>query len=266
MTYRIGEFARLAGVTPKTLRFYEECGILRPERIDARTRYRYYSPQQLRDLAMARAFRAAGVPLSQIKRLMSGSLSDEQQRAMLVRLQGDLHASLQQTARSLQWIAAMLAAKSECAAAPVLIKHRPEVFVASMRAEVDDYEEMQRLERELVSRIPLTTRRAFRAVLWHRCAAEGRPEGEPVVEIARRASAHPGYASRSLPATTVASAYSSQDDADAERAYAQLHEWTRSSGYDSQGPKCEIAHADVLEIQFPIVCAAAVPATHRVAR
>jgi DNA-binding transcriptional MerR regulator len=49
--YRIGEFADLSGVPAKTLRFYDEIGLLRPAAVDPRTRYRLYLPQQLEELA-----------------------------------------------------------------------------------------------------------------------------------------------------------------------------------------------------------------------
>ena len=49
--YRIGEFAELAGVTRKTLRFYDEIGLLRPASVNARTGYRGYAPRQLQELA-----------------------------------------------------------------------------------------------------------------------------------------------------------------------------------------------------------------------
>jgi hypothetical protein len=38
MTYRIGEFAKLSGLSPKALRFYDQIGLLQPARVDqART-------------------------------------------------------------------------------------------------------------------------------------------------------------------------------------------------------------------------------------
>ena len=48
--YRIGEFAYLGGVSAKTLRFYDEIGLLRPASVDARTGYRQYRPEQLEEL------------------------------------------------------------------------------------------------------------------------------------------------------------------------------------------------------------------------
>jgi DNA-binding transcriptional MerR regulator len=38
MRYRIGEFAALSGVSVKTLRFYDQIGLLQPALVDARTR------------------------------------------------------------------------------------------------------------------------------------------------------------------------------------------------------------------------------------
>jgi hypothetical protein len=40
MQYRIGEFARLAGVPIKTLRYYDAIGLLSPAAVDSRTQYR----------------------------------------------------------------------------------------------------------------------------------------------------------------------------------------------------------------------------------
>jgi DNA-binding transcriptional MerR regulator len=47
--YSIGAFAQVGGVSAKTLRFYDQIGLLRPTRVDPRTRYRFYQPRQLHD-------------------------------------------------------------------------------------------------------------------------------------------------------------------------------------------------------------------------
>lgn len=44
---RIGEFARLGGVSVATLRHYDELGILKPKSVDDETNYRLYSVRQL---------------------------------------------------------------------------------------------------------------------------------------------------------------------------------------------------------------------------
>ena len=45
--YRIGEFSRLARTTVKTLRYYDEVGLLKPEGVDPFTGYRHYTTRQL---------------------------------------------------------------------------------------------------------------------------------------------------------------------------------------------------------------------------
>ena len=50
LKYKIGEFSRLGRVTVRTLRYYGEIGLLKPEIIDRQTGYRYYSARQLQKL------------------------------------------------------------------------------------------------------------------------------------------------------------------------------------------------------------------------
>ena len=67
MERKIGEVAKLFGVNVKTLRFYQEAGILPPEYIDPETGYRYYSTKQFERLNTIKYLRALDVPLKQIK-------------------------------------------------------------------------------------------------------------------------------------------------------------------------------------------------------
>lgn len=45
MRYKIGEFSKLGKVSVKTLRHYDEEGILKPGFVDGFNRYRYYLPE-----------------------------------------------------------------------------------------------------------------------------------------------------------------------------------------------------------------------------
>ena len=45
--FSIGEFARLSGVSVRTLRHYDEIGLLRPAIVDQDTSYRGYSARRL---------------------------------------------------------------------------------------------------------------------------------------------------------------------------------------------------------------------------
>ena len=66
---RIGELAAKAGITTKTLRFYEETGLLPPPD-RAANGYRDYGPAVLSRLDFIRRGQAAGLTLSQIREVI----------------------------------------------------------------------------------------------------------------------------------------------------------------------------------------------------
>ena len=47
---KINEFAKLCGVTVHTLRYYDKCSILCPRETDPSSGYRYYHPEQKKDV------------------------------------------------------------------------------------------------------------------------------------------------------------------------------------------------------------------------
>ena len=65
--FTIGEMHKLFAVPVRTLRFYDEIGLLRPERVDPRTGYRYYSAGQFERLNTIKYLRALGVSLERIR-------------------------------------------------------------------------------------------------------------------------------------------------------------------------------------------------------
>ena len=79
--FQIGAFARLAGISAKQLRAYDELGLFRPVWVDQSSAYRYYSPAQLPELRRILALRQLGMPLDEIGALArGGSLRDALER------------------------------------------------------------------------------------------------------------------------------------------------------------------------------------------
>ena len=74
---KIGEFSKLAQVSVKTLRYYDELGLLRPDWVDRYTGYRYYALQQLPRLNRILALRELGFSLVQIAHLLREDLPSE---------------------------------------------------------------------------------------------------------------------------------------------------------------------------------------------
>ncbi len=72
----IKQFAQICRTTPRTLRFYEEKGLLLPIRIDQFTKYRYYNMQQTRDFIKVRLLHNFNTPLDDISRLIESNQID----------------------------------------------------------------------------------------------------------------------------------------------------------------------------------------------
>lgn len=64
--FTIGEIASLFSINIRTLRYYDEYGILKPEKTDPQTGYRYYSTRQFERLNTIKYLRALGMPLAKI--------------------------------------------------------------------------------------------------------------------------------------------------------------------------------------------------------
>ena len=86
-TLTIGQLAKLTGVPPKTIRYYEEVGVLPPpERSESR--YRLYSETDVRRLELIRRARALDMSLPEVGELVewasSGTCNDFQGRFLEV--------------------------------------------------------------------------------------------------------------------------------------------------------------------------------------
>jgi DNA-binding transcriptional MerR regulator len=94
MLLKIGYFALISQVPVKTLRYYDEIGLLPAVQVDAFTGYRYYNTEQLPRLNRILALKDLGLSLEQIALLLDKNLSNEQLVAMLqlrqAQLQGDV--------------------------------------------------------------------------------------------------------------------------------------------------------------------------------
>ncbi len=68
----IGELARLTGIGAKTIRYYEEIGLL-PRAERAENRYRRYGQADVNRLVLLRRIRLLGAPLATAKPLLDGT-------------------------------------------------------------------------------------------------------------------------------------------------------------------------------------------------
>lgn len=123
---KIGEVARRLGTTPRTLRFYEERGLVTPARSERGTRR--YTERELERFRTILTLAAAGMALADIEvlaRVRPGSRTGDQAsqtvRAMLARLGEELKArreGLERLEADLGQAREVMAACLGCAKAP----------------------------------------------------------------------------------------------------------------------------------------------------
>src|SRR5437868_1846411 len=71
-TYSIGQFSQITGLSPKTLRFYHEKGILAPSSVDDTTGYRFYDAAKIEKARVIMRLRQMEFSLEDIAAIFAG--------------------------------------------------------------------------------------------------------------------------------------------------------------------------------------------------
>jgi DNA-binding transcriptional MerR regulator len=141
--FKIGDFSKLSQVSVKTLRYYDEIGLLRPGEIDRFTGYRYYAAGQLSRLNRILLLKGLGLSLDQIGRLLASNLSPDQLRGMLKLRRAEIERSIEEEEARLARVAALLhqieQENTSMSNYDVVIKQVAPVRIASVRDVVANY-------------------------------------------------------------------------------------------------------------------------------
>jgi DNA-binding transcriptional MerR regulator len=81
--FKIGEFSKIAQVSGRQLRFYDQIGLLKPGHTDAHSGYRFYTAAQLPRLNRILALKELGFSLEEIGPMLDRAISQDELRAML---------------------------------------------------------------------------------------------------------------------------------------------------------------------------------------
>src|SRR5574341_471599 len=151
---RIGDFSKLSRVSVKTLRYYDEMGLLKPVEVDRFTGYRYYEFDQLPRLHRILALKDLGFSLEEIGCLLEGDLSAEQMRGMLKLRQAEIRQRVEEEARRLErvelWLR-QIEQEDSMSKYDVVIKKIEPIKVASVRGVVPTPPDQSSLWEELMS-------------------------------------------------------------------------------------------------------------------
>lgn len=93
--FRIGEFSKIAQVSGRLLRYYDQIGLLKPISIDPWTGYRFYSAAQLPQLNQILALKELGLTLEQISQLVADQVTPEDIRGMFLLCKAQIEQALQ---------------------------------------------------------------------------------------------------------------------------------------------------------------------------
>lgn len=76
MKYKIGDVAKMLGITPEAIRYYESRGIICPDK-DENSSYRFYNVWDIHMLIRARSYRQFGYSLSETTKMLNEYTTDE---------------------------------------------------------------------------------------------------------------------------------------------------------------------------------------------
>lgn len=147
---KIKEFSLLCGVSVKTLRYYEQIGLVKPEAVDIDTGYRYYGVGQMQQMAYVRNMKDMGYSLEEISDLFAlGNLnpSPESLEQKLQMCQTELIA-LQ---HRIEMLHKMIDSHNKIQnMEKIFIQPLPEIIVASHRETIPSYNDLGRLCVEVI--------------------------------------------------------------------------------------------------------------------
>ncbi|GKU78903.1 MerR family transcriptional regulator [Paenibacillus sp. L3-i20] len=92
----IGEFSKICGVSTKTLRYYDEHGLIKPDEINPENGYRYYSINQLKKMLFINRLKSYHFSLEEIKIILEigADQFEDNLRATLCRKRSEMQEKL----------------------------------------------------------------------------------------------------------------------------------------------------------------------------
>jgi DNA-binding transcriptional MerR regulator len=134
--FRIGDFSRLARVSCRLLRYYDELGLLRPASVERDTGYRYYSAAQLPRLNRILVLKELGFSLEEIGRILEKDVSAAELRGMLLVRRSDVARAVAQASDRLRQIEARIAqidTEGRLSADDVILRSEPARSIVATR-------------------------------------------------------------------------------------------------------------------------------------
>ena len=265
--FSVGEFSKLAQVSKRQLRFYDQLGLFTPQTVQDNGR-RLYSASQLAELNRILALQQLGFSLEQISTLVRENVSLEELKGMLKLKQAESEQKLEAEQQRYRAIASRLKQIESASQEPlnVVMKAVPAQHVLSLKRTAS-LEQGTILFRQMVERFVEEKGVTYGSFFIHLSENEYDPErlegemgrvieaGQPSVKQELELEL------RELPAAHMATYIVTGSRFDLHLAYSTIGQWTETNGYSLVGTSREIIlqlpqRADgsdtVLEVQLPV--------------
>jgi DNA-binding transcriptional MerR regulator len=142
--FKIGDFSRIARVSARLLRFYDEIGLLEPAHTEAQSGYRFYTAAQLGRLNRITVLKDLGFSLEQIGDILKSDISPVELRSMLLLRRADVERTLALETERLRHIETRITqieTDGRLSLEDVVVRSEPARQILSMRRTVASFAE-----------------------------------------------------------------------------------------------------------------------------
>ena len=237
--FRIGEFSKLARVSIRTLRHYDEIGLLVPDQVGPENGYRYYSAQQMSQIARIQLLREMGIGLQTIGQMLQQLQNPHELERFLVLQQlqlKDQQQELQHRIGLVQSAIDRLRKEQNMSLFHVEKKTFPAMQVAALRRVIPCYEqegelwkEMRQALRQLGAEGQMSEKKGLMTVYYD----EGFCEREVDVEIRSVISGSfsdcQNVQFKTIPSITAATAMLNGRHDQVGQVYAEIARWVEQN-------------------------------------
>ncbi len=274
---KIGEFSRIAQVSVKTLRHYDEMGLIKPAHIDRYTGYRYYNLNQLDHLNRILALKDLDFSLDQIKALLNTDLRSASLEIILQNKAADLRQRVcddQSRLKRIENKLDQLRDNVHSSQNPIVVKTASDLFVATIRQVIPSTDfliQWQTQQTERISRFLKEKNEEMvgpQILIFHQdeyrdCDVDvetGLVIGQSKDPLSNTSENNAIRVYLLEGVAQMATTVYSQDLTNPSEAYTQIAEWTQVNGFRTYGPWREIIYqqhqpfeSKIIEVQHPIL-------------
>ncbi|MEO1373334.1 MAG: MerR family transcriptional regulator [Cyanobacteria bacterium J06635_10] len=279
--YSIGEYARIAQVSKRLLRYYDEIGLFQPIKLDTESGHRYYSASQLPELNRILALKDLGISLNQIQRFVRDDISPTEIQGMLSLKKAELEQQVLEELQRIRTIESRLKQiqDRDSLVKDVIVKEVPQQRLIGLRKVLPTNHSGEELFGSVIHALPEKNNSTYGAmtIVVHEDGVtsdtpeRGRQSHRTDIELGRLLhktnhaplTTYDGLTldTRSLPSATMATLIPPTDCCARLLGHNAIGEWVEANHYAFAGPVRLVflelpKHPGdldyVAEIQFPI--------------